>query len=141
MSAMRKPLDSEQLTRAHVYPFVAFMVFMLVLMVLGYSIEWKHPDAPWWRQQPSQMVYPLQTLVATRDTLADILAGTNYTGIIRGGYTSGNRFGLTMPRLQPIERGDSERGQLMAEALQLRVLPPATQDSNTRDNDYVLSFS
>lgn len=84
---------------------------------------------------------PLQTLVATRDTLADIIAGTNYTGIIRGGYTSGNRFGLVMPRLQPLERGDSERGQLMAEALQLRVLPPPTQDSNTRDNDYVLSFS
>jgi hypothetical protein len=84
---------------------------------------------------------PLQTLVATRNTLADILAGTVYPGIIRGGYTSGNRFGLTMPRMQPIERGDSERGQLLAEALQLRVLPPATQDSNTRDNDYVLSFS
>jgi len=64
MNAERKPLDSELLTRAHVYPFVAFMSFMLVLIVLGYAIEWKHPDAPWWRQQPSQVVYPLQTLVA-----------------------------------------------------------------------------
>jgi hypothetical protein len=84
---------------------------------------------------------PLQTLVATRDTLADINAGTVYPGIVRAGYTSGNRVGLVMPRLQPIERGDSERGQLLAEALQLRVLPPPTQDSNTRDNDIVLSFS
>ena len=84
---------------------------------------------------------PLQTLVATRDTLADIVAGVVYPGIIRGGYTSGNRVGLTMARLQPIERGDSERGQLLAEALQLRVLPTATQDSNTRDSDYILSFS
>jgi CAAX prenyl protease-like protein len=55
--------DPERLTRAHAYPFVAFMSFMLVLMVLGYAIEWKHPDAPWWRQQPSQLVYPIQTLV------------------------------------------------------------------------------
>lgn len=53
----------EALTRAHVVPFVVFMGFMLVLMVLGYLIEWKHPDAPWWRQDPAQVVYPLQTLV------------------------------------------------------------------------------
>lgn len=58
-----KTQDPEQLTRAHVYPFVAFMSFMLVLMVLGYAIEWKHPDAPWWRQDPAQFVYPLQTSV------------------------------------------------------------------------------
>ena len=64
MSDLRKPLNSDELTRAHVYPFVAFMSFMLVLMILGYLIEWKHPDAPWWRQQPAQIVYPLQTLVA-----------------------------------------------------------------------------
>lgn len=55
--------DPDQLTRAHVYPFVVFMSFMLVLMVLGYTIEWKHPDAPWWRQDPAQFVYPLQTFV------------------------------------------------------------------------------
>ena len=55
--------DPEQLTRAHVFPFVAFMSFSLVMMVLGYTIEWKHPDAPWWRQQPAQFVYPVQALV------------------------------------------------------------------------------
>jgi CAAX prenyl protease-like protein len=64
MSTRPPTTDPERLTRAHVFPFVAFMSFMLVLMVLGYTIEWKHPDAPWWRQQPSQMVYPIQTLVA-----------------------------------------------------------------------------
>ena len=52
----------ERLTRAHVYPFIAFMSFMLVTMILGYTIEWKHPDAAWWQQQPSQIVYPIQTL-------------------------------------------------------------------------------
>ena len=63
MSAKPQTQDYERLTRAHVIPFVAFMCFMLVLMVLGYLIEWKHPDAPWWRQDPAQLVYPVQTLV------------------------------------------------------------------------------
>ena len=63
MSAKPQTQDPERLTRAHVIPFVAFMCFMLVLMVLGYLIEWKHPDAPWWRQDPAQLVYPVQTLV------------------------------------------------------------------------------
>jgi CAAX prenyl protease-like protein len=56
--------DSEQLTRAHVYPFVAFMSFMLVLILLGPIIEWRHPDAPWWRQDPAQFIYPVQTIFA-----------------------------------------------------------------------------
>jgi uncharacterized protein len=64
MSKRPQTHDPEQLTRAHVYPFVAFMGFMLVLMVLSYAIEWKHPDAPWWRQDPAQFIYPIQTFVA-----------------------------------------------------------------------------
>lgn len=64
MSPRPQTHDPERLTRAHVYPFVAFMSFMLVLMVLGYTIEWKHPEAPWWRQDPAQFIYPIQTLVA-----------------------------------------------------------------------------
>ncbi len=63
MSSQPQTQDPERLTRAHVIPFVAFMSFMLMLMVLGYLIEWKHPDAPWWRQDPAQFVYPVQTLV------------------------------------------------------------------------------
>ena len=55
--------NPEQLTRAHVIPFVAFMVFMILLQLVGGFIEWKHPDAPWWRQDPAQFVYPLQTVV------------------------------------------------------------------------------
>lgn len=55
--------DPEVLTRAHVVPFVVFMVFMILLQLVGGFIEWKHPDAPWWRQDPAQFIYPLQTLV------------------------------------------------------------------------------
>jgi uncharacterized protein len=55
--------DTESLTLAHVVPFVGFMIFMIVLQVVGGLIEWKHPNAPWWRQDPAQFVYPIQTLV------------------------------------------------------------------------------
>lgn len=64
MSARPPTTDPARLTRAHVTPFAVFMGFLLALMVLGYTgIEWKHPDAPWWRQDPAHIVYPLQTLV------------------------------------------------------------------------------
>ncbi len=55
--------DPERLTRAHVVPFAVFMVFLLVLQAAGYLIEWKHPDAPWWRRDPAQFIYPIQSLV------------------------------------------------------------------------------
>lgn len=55
--------DPALLTRAHVLPLAVFMAFMLVLQLLGGFIEWKHPDAPWWRQDPAQFIYPIQTLV------------------------------------------------------------------------------
>ncbi len=45
---------------AHVAPLFVFMGLMLLTSVPG--LEWKHPDAPWWRRQPQQWVYPLQTL-------------------------------------------------------------------------------
>lgn len=82
---------------------------------------------------------PLQTFVATRDTLTDIKAGTRYPGLVRAGYTAGNRWGLTMPVMQPVDRPDERRGELMAEALQLKLLNPG-RDSNTRDNDFILTF-
>ncbi len=57
------PNDRDRLTRAHVVPFAVFMAFMIVLQLGGGFIEWKHPDAPWWRQDPAQLIYPVQTLV------------------------------------------------------------------------------
>ncbi len=55
--------DPARLTRAYVNPFAVFMGFMLVLQLVAVKIEWKHPEAPWWRQDPAQFVYPVQTLV------------------------------------------------------------------------------
>lgn len=55
--------DPARLTRAYVNPFATFMGFMLVLQLVAAKIEWKHPDAPWWRQDPAQFIYPVQTLV------------------------------------------------------------------------------
>lgn len=56
--------DSERLSWAHVVPFAVFMAFMILLQLMGGFIQWKHPDAPWWRQDPAQFIYPLQTIAA-----------------------------------------------------------------------------
>jgi CAAX prenyl protease-like protein len=56
--------DPARLTLAHVVPFAVFMVFTIVLQLVAAQIGWKHPDAPWWRQDPAHFIYPLQTLAA-----------------------------------------------------------------------------
>jgi CAAX prenyl protease-like protein len=56
--------DPAVLTRAHVIPFAVFMAFLLVLQLLGGAIEWRHPDAPWWRRDVAQLIYPIQSLAA-----------------------------------------------------------------------------
>jgi CAAX prenyl protease-like protein len=61
--------DTEKLARAHVTPFIVFMAFMLVLQFGSPFIEWRHPIAPWWRQDPAQLVYPIQ-VIATGILLA-----------------------------------------------------------------------
>ncbi|MBC8128514.1 MAG: CAAX prenyl protease-related protein [Gloeobacteraceae cyanobacterium ES-bin-144] len=63
MGKESQPVDSERLTRAHVMPFVVFMLFMIVLQFVAAKIEWKHPEAPWWRQDPAQLIYPIQSFV------------------------------------------------------------------------------
>ncbi len=63
MTARPPAQDPELLTRAHAIPFVVFMVFMILLMVVDTFIGWDHPDAPWWQQEPAQFIYPVQTLV------------------------------------------------------------------------------
>lgn len=48
---------------AQVVPFAVFMGFLLLLQVFSTFFAWEHPSAPWWRQWPEQLFYPLQTLV------------------------------------------------------------------------------
>jgi len=64
MSEQAPPMDHGRLTRAHVVPFAVFMGFMILLQLVTAAIGWKHPDAPWWRQDPAHVIYPLQTLAA-----------------------------------------------------------------------------
>jgi CAAX prenyl protease-like protein len=53
----------DRLTRAHVVPFAVFMLFSLLLQTMTMWIGWDHPDAPWWRRDPAQLIYPVQTIV------------------------------------------------------------------------------
>lgn len=57
------PKCPDRLTRAHVVPFAVFMVFLIVLQLLDSLIGWDHPDAPWWKRDVAQWIYPIQTLV------------------------------------------------------------------------------
>lgn len=63
MDATHPSTDPKRLTTAHVVPFAVFMGFMLLLTLISPWIEWKHPAAPWWRYDPSQWIYPIQTVV------------------------------------------------------------------------------
>lgn len=57
------PKHPEQLTKAHVWPFAGFMVFLIVLQLVESFIGWDHPAAPWWKRDAAQWMYPIQTLV------------------------------------------------------------------------------
>lgn len=82
---------------------------------------------------------PLQTLKATRDTIAQIEAGTQYPGVLRFGTVAGNRWSLTLPLLQPAEAGVGSRGQYRSEQLSLACLNPG-YDASTRDSEAVICF-
>jgi len=62
MKDARPAQNPDLLARAHVVPFAVFMGFLMLLQFGGAAVEWKHPAAPWWRQDPAQVVYPLQVL-------------------------------------------------------------------------------
>ena len=55
--------NSEQLTKAHLWPFAGFMSFLVLLQLCESLIGWDHPAAPWWKQDVAQWIYPIQTLV------------------------------------------------------------------------------
>ncbi|MGA0853993.1 MAG: hypothetical protein ACO3RK_04165, partial [Luteolibacter sp.] len=63
MNAKNHEADTDLLTRAHVVPFAVFMAFLILLQLVSSLIGWDHPEAPWWRREPAQWIYPLQTIV------------------------------------------------------------------------------
>ncbi len=54
----------QDLFSVYVLPFAVFMGWTLLLQLASPLLAWDHPAAPWWRQAPEQIVYPLQTLTA-----------------------------------------------------------------------------
>jgi hypothetical protein len=88
---------------------------------------------------PLLKIDPLATLVANRDTIADIGAGSTYAVALRHGLSAGNRWTLVLPMAQPTESAPGVRGKLRSEniTLQCRSLG---KDSVTRDTDAILVF-
>lgn len=82
---------------------------------------------------------PIETLVANRDTVAEIEAGTRYPGVLRFGSVAGNRWSLTTPLLQPVDPAPGTRGIYRTEQLRLSALNPGNAPS-TRDADAILCF-
>lgn len=82
---------------------------------------------------------PNETLVATRDTVTEIEAGTRYPGVLRFGSVAGNRWSLLAPLLQPTDPSPGTRGIYRVEQLQLAALNSGVGPS-TRDSDTILCF-
>lgn len=91
-------------------------------------------------RKPALSCNPLATVVATRNTLAQIASFTQYPGVIRCGTQLRNRWAITFPILQPIESTPGTRGMFRSEDVNYRALPPADRDPQDRDNELVLCF-
>lgn len=55
----------EDRTIAHVAPLLWFLLSSFLLGIAAGQIEWKHPDASWWRRFPDTWILTLQTLSTT----------------------------------------------------------------------------
>lgn len=49
--------------RHQVIPFAIFMGFLLLSSLAGSFLQIELPSQPWWRRDPSQWIYPLQSVV------------------------------------------------------------------------------
>lgn len=89
---------------------------------------------------PMLKIDPLATLVANRDTVADIGNGVTMSAVFRHGSVAGNRWALVVPLAQPVEATPGARGKLRSEdvTLQARSLG---RDAYGRDTDRVITFS
>ena len=85
-------------------------------------------------------VDPLATLVANRNTIADIGNGVTMPAVFRHGTQSGNRWALVVPLAQPAEVADGMRGKLRSEDLTLQCRKLDGKDAVSRDTDRVLVF-
>jgi hypothetical protein len=83
---------------------------------------------------------PLQTLIATRNALAEIAAYSVYPISLQFGATAGNRVSLLLPQAQPIEAAPGLRGTLRSETLRYQALNPG-DDAYARDGERILTFS
>jgi hypothetical protein len=88
---------------------------------------------------PKLELDPLATLVANRDTISEIEAGSQYPAVLRFGSTAGNRWSLVNPLLMPADMGVAQRGIYRSEQLSLQALSPGL-DNAGRDGDSILCF-
>ncbi|WP_380873595.1 hypothetical protein ACFB49_42530 [Sphingomonas sp. DBB INV C78] len=82
---------------------------------------------------------PLATLVAVRDSIADIGAGLEMSAVLRAGSVAGNRWSQVHPLAQKVEAAPGRRGNLRSEQLVLQA-KSAGLDAQTRDSESILAF-
>lgn len=88
---------------------------------------------------PSITCDPLSTLVATRDTLAQMEAGSQFPGAIRFKGAAGNRLAITLPKLQMSENQPGTRQKLRSDQLGYRALNSG-RDAQDRATDVIICF-
>ena len=82
---------------------------------------------------------PLMTQVATRDTISQIAAFSQYPGVIRFLGAQYNRIGITLPLVQPVEASPGKRGDKRSEEMMYRALDSGF-DPVTRQSDSIICF-
>lgn len=76
------------LYRSCVYPFVLFLGFNLLLFIAESGMQWEHPDAAWWQQEPMLFIYPMQVLVCGV-YLLHVRRGINWDWSLRMSFIGG----------------------------------------------------
>jgi hypothetical protein len=90
-------------------------------------------------REPTFGCDPLAALMATRNTLAEIAAFTQYPIALRFGSAAGNRWSLLHPLAQPVSQDLGTRGAFRSHDQQYRVLTSG-RDAQDRDADRILCF-
>lgn len=88
---------------------------------------------------PVLTVDPLATLVANRDTITDIGAGTTMSAVLRHGTVMGNRWAVTLPQVQLTGESDTQRGDLVGEQITGNA-QKIGYDATGRDTDRIICF-